>query len=150
MAQAIHEERCMGRRCMHRVVDDEFHHWQKFAPIRKRMNTTPKDFLNNAVCTFCLTICFRMVRGRHLKARTECFEHGSPEFLSGSWVSIRDEFTRQSMQTKDRVNKNTSTCRRIDRFRYSDHVYHSAESINEHKNSCILVWVCEESKDKVY
>ena len=69
----------MRRRCMHRVVDGEFHHWQEFAPIRKRMDITPKDFLKNAVCTFCLTICFRVVRGRHLKARSECFEHGSPE-----------------------------------------------------------------------
>ena len=150
MAQAIHEDRCMRRRCMHRVVDGEFHHWQEFAPIRNRMDITPKDFLKNAVCTFCLTICFRVVRGRHLKARSECFEHGSPEFRSKSWVSIREEFTRQPMKTKDRVNKDTSTCQCIDRFRYSDQVYHFTEAINEHKNTCILVWVCGESKDKVH
>ena len=55
MAQTIHEERCMHRRCMHRVVDGEFHYCQEFAPILERMDVTPKDFLKNAVCTFCLT-----------------------------------------------------------------------------------------------
>ena len=52
------------------------------------------------------------------------------------------------MKTKDRVNKNTSTCRCIDKFRYSDQVYHFTESINEHKNAGILVWIYGKSKDK--
>ena len=96
---------------MHRVVNGKFHHWQELAPIRKRMDVSSKDLLEETIRAFCLTICFRMVRGRHLKARSECFEQGSPEFSSEPWVSVRDEFTRQPMKTKDRVNKNTSTFR---------------------------------------
>ena len=53
------------------------------------------------------------------------------------------------MKAKDRVDKGTVTSRCVDLFGYSNQMYHLAESVNEHKDTSILVSVCGEFKDKV-
>ena len=52
---------------MHRIIDGEFHHWKEFGPTRKGVDISSKDLFEETVCTFRLTICFRMVKSRHFQ-----------------------------------------------------------------------------------
>lgn len=56
MPCAIHEERCMHCRCVHRVVDGNFEHRQELALTRKRVYISLKCLVEDAVCILCLII----------------------------------------------------------------------------------------------
>ena len=52
MAYAIHEERCVRRRCMDYIVDDALHHRQQFAPTRKGMDVPSKALSEDTISAF--------------------------------------------------------------------------------------------------
>ena len=100
-----------------------------------------KYLLIDLVCTFHLTICFRMVRSRHLQPCFNGFEPGLPKHRREPRVSIGDVFTGQSVDSECYVDEYTSTGIVCDRIRYSNKAKYRAVSINELNNSSILAIV---------
>jgi hypothetical protein len=62
--------------------------------------------LNRLIDALGLPIGLGMVTRAHLELGASCTKHRLPKLTGKDWVSIRNQGERQTMQTKDVVNKN--------------------------------------------
>ena len=85
----VKHEQCMLSVHMHRVVDGEFHHRQKFAPVIKGVDVFLKNIFKDKICTLRLTIVCWVMRCRKLEARFDCFEHSTSNINWETWVQSK-------------------------------------------------------------
>ena len=76
------------------------------------MDVATEDLFEHSIGTLSLTIRLRMVRGRHVDPCSEKAEHGAPKLRREPWVSVRDQVTRQPVESKHGVDEHASTATR--------------------------------------
>jgi hypothetical protein len=110
-------------------------------PVIKGVCVRTQHFFEHTIHALGLTIRLWVVSRRHSESCSHHAEHLAPEGRCESWIPIRDDLGRHTMETEDRIHEDLRSLRTRDGVRHCCKMHHLTEPIYKHEDAITSSWI---------